>query len=214
MYAPTRNLIPWLMAAGRAMLGLALVIGENCGWSGATLASIVIVALLSDIFDGILARRWNCDTAAVRLFDSMADTVFYLCAVLAVYTGLPAIWHAYRSALMLLLAMEGARILFDLAKFRKPASYHSYLAKTWGLVLAAAVVTLFATQRTTPMMTAAVILGILCNLESAIMSLILPTWNRDVKTLQSAWRLRAPEARAIPARGNAPRTNRLNLRGL
>ena len=42
--------IPWLMAAGRALLGPVLVIGEKCGWSGTGLAALIVAALLSDIF--------------------------------------------------------------------------------------------------------------------------------------------------------------------
>jgi len=82
--------IPWLMATARALLGPVLVIGEKCGWKGFTLAALIVTALLSDIFDGILAPRWNCDTAAVRLFDSMPDTFFYAFVVAALWIGRPA----------------------------------------------------------------------------------------------------------------------------
>jgi CDP-diacylglycerol--glycerol-3-phosphate 3-phosphatidyltransferase len=82
-----RELIPWAMAVGRMGLGPVLIAGAVCSWNGFALAGMVIAALVSDIYDGVLARRWRCDTAAVRLFDSMADGVFYLCtaAVLWVY---------------------------------------------------------------------------------------------------------------------------------
>ena len=63
--------IPWVMAAGRAALGPVLIVGDKCGWSGVGLAALVVTALVSDIFDGVLARKWHCDTAAVRLFDSI-----------------------------------------------------------------------------------------------------------------------------------------------
>jgi CDP-diacylglycerol--glycerol-3-phosphate 3-phosphatidyltransferase len=67
--------IPWLMAAARGALGPVMVIGQACQWNGFALAGTILAALLSDIYDGVLARRWHCDTPAVRLFDSMADTV-------------------------------------------------------------------------------------------------------------------------------------------
>jgi len=90
--------IPWLMATGRALLGPVLVIGEKCGWNGFTLAALIVTALLSDIFDGVLARRWGCDTAAVRLFDSMADTFFYAFVVAALWIGRPAVWSLLRNS--------------------------------------------------------------------------------------------------------------------
>ena len=42
------------------------------------LATIVVIALVDDIYDGVMARRWDCDTPAMRMSDSLADTVFYL----------------------------------------------------------------------------------------------------------------------------------------
>jgi phosphatidylglycerophosphate synthase len=182
--------IPWLMATGRALLGPVLVIGEKYGWNGFTLAALIVTALLSDIFDGILARRWGCDTAGVRLFDSMADTFFYAFVVVALWIGRPAVWASYRAPVLMLLALEAGRIGFDLIKFGKPASYHSYLAKTWGLVLAAAIVTVFAAGHAVVLLAAAIALGVACNVEGIAMSVMLPVWRRDVKTLGSAWQLR------------------------
>jgi len=182
--------IPWLMATGRALLGPVLIIGEKCSWNSFSLAALIVAALLSDILDGIFARRWNCDTAGVRLFDSMADTFFYACVVAALWIGKPAVWASYRAPVLMLLALEAGRIGFDLIKFGKPASYHSYLAKTWGLVLASAIVTVFAAGHAVALLTATIVLGVACNVEGIAMSLMLPVWQNDVKTLAAAWRLR------------------------
>jgi CDP-diacylglycerol--glycerol-3-phosphate 3-phosphatidyltransferase len=76
------------------------------------------------------------------------------------------------------------------AKFGKPASYHSYLAKTWGLLMAGGVIAALAMGRSNVMIPVALGLGVACNLEGIAMSLMLPAWHRDVKTLRVAWRLR------------------------
>jgi phosphatidylglycerophosphate synthase len=182
--------IPWAMAAGRAALGPVLIAGTACSWNGITLAAMVVTALVSDIFDGVLARRWCCDTAAVRLFDSMADTVFYLCAAVALWIGEPEIWRHYGGLLVPLLSLEALRFGLDFAKFGKPASYHSYLAKCWGLTMAVGVVAVFWLRHSSPLLTFALVLGIACNLEGLAMSVMLPVWRKDVKTLRVAWGLR------------------------
>lgn len=182
--------IPWAMAAGRALLGPVILAGEACGWSGIGLAWLVVTALVSDIFDGVLARRWRCDTAGVRLFDSMADVVFYVCVAIALWIGQPLVWRVNAPLLIVLLALEAVSFGVALAKFGKPASYHSYLAKAWGLVMATAVVTVVASKHTTPFMPVALVLGVVCNLEGLAMSWLLPVWHKDVKTLRAAWRLR------------------------
>jgi phosphatidylglycerophosphate synthase len=185
-----KELIPWAMAAGRGGLGPVLIAGAVGSWNGFALAGIVITALVSDIYDGMLARRWRCDSAAVRLFDSMADTVFYLCTAAALWVYQPQMWYHYAGLFVSLLAFEAARLALDFLKFGKPASYHSYLAKTWGLVMAIAVVGVFASHHENALVPLALVLGILCDLEGLLMSLIMPVWRKDIKTLRTAWRLR------------------------
>jgi CDP-diacylglycerol--glycerol-3-phosphate 3-phosphatidyltransferase len=191
--------IPWIMAGGRAALGPLLLAAQACRWNGIALAAMIpgmiCAALLSDIFDGVLARRWQCDTPGVRLFDSMADTVFYLCVAAALCLGQPRLWSSHVAWLIALMALEGLRFAVDLAKFGKPSSYHSYLAKTWGLVLAVAVMGAFAAGLTHPracgvLLSAGLGLGVLCDLEGLAMSALLPVWRNDVRTLSAAWRLR------------------------
>ena len=147
--------LPWLMAATRAALGPILILGQASQWSGAALASIILTALLSDIFDGILARRWRCDTPAVRLFDSLADTAFYLCTAVALWLRYPHLLKSHALLFTALFTLEATRFAFDFAKFHKPSSYHSYLAKTWGLVLATAVIAAFLTPHADTLIAAA-----------------------------------------------------------
>ena len=185
-----KQYIPWAMAALRVALGPLLILGARANWNGAAIAGIVVTALLSDIFDGILARRWLCDTPAVRLFDSMADTAFYLCVAVALRLSLPTVWHANLPLLLTLLGLECARFAIDFARFGKPASYHSYLAKSWGLVMAIGVTALFALHRSNPLIPLALLMGIACDLEGLAISFILPAGRRDIKTLPAAWRIR------------------------
>jgi phosphatidylglycerophosphate synthase len=189
-----RTLIPWLMAAGRAVLGPILIAGARSNWNGLGHAFLVLSALLSDIFDGVLARRWHCDTAAVRLFDSMADTVFYLCTGIALCVAHPAIMRENSFALLILCSIEATRFAFDIVKYGKPASYHSYLAKSWGLLLAATVVALFTCPGGhIPLPLAlplALWIGVACNLQDLFLSIILPTRQHDIKTIPAGLRLR------------------------
>jgi CDP-diacylglycerol--glycerol-3-phosphate 3-phosphatidyltransferase len=178
------------MAAGRATLGPILIAGAACGWNGVSLAAMVVGALLSDIFDGVLARRWGCDTAGVRLFDSIADTVSYLCVGIALWLAHPQVLRANLTALLVLIAAEALRFTFDFIKYGKPASYHSYLAKGWGLLLAVTVVSIFGFAGGKVLMPLALWTGVACNLQDLLLSTILPSWQRDVKTIPAGLRLR------------------------
>ena len=173
-----KRAIPLAMTAGRAALGPVMVLGAACGWNGIAMAGMVVAALVSDIFDGVLARRWSCDTAAVRLLDTIADTFFYLCAGCALWLARPEVWRTNAILLAVLVGMEVFRIGFDCVKYGKMASYHSYVAKMWGLILATAVVAAFARGGSGWIMTVALGWGVLCQLEGLAMSLMLREWHR------------------------------------
>jgi hypothetical protein len=91
---------------------------------------------------------------------------------------------------MALFVIEGVRYGFDFWKFGKAASYHSYMAKAWGLLIAVAVVGVLSFGGLRWLVWVALVFGILVNAEGLAMSLMLPRWKNDVKTLGRAWELR------------------------
>lgn len=186
--------IPWILAVGRALLAPVMLLGARSGWNGLVMAGMIVAALLSDIFDGVLARRWKCDTARLRLFDTMADTVFYLGVLIALWSARPALWASVQAGILALLIAEAANHGLALARFGKPPSYHSYLAKAWGLVLAATMMTAFAGGpahwMAHWMMVASIAVGIACNVQGMAMTLILPEWRRDIRSIRVAWTVR------------------------
>lgn len=200
----TLQSIPWLLILLRILGCPLILLAAHLRWAGPVLAFIVLAALLSDICDGILARRWLCETSTLRVTDSIADTIFYLGVVGALWITdaqlLLGNWCLFAG----LFALEATRYLFDLWKFRRTASYHSYLAKAWGLVIAIAVIAFFSSNRLRALIWVALILGIAVNLEGLAMSLILPRWQNDVKTLADAVRLRR-RILAMPAKADSTR---------
>jgi CDP-diacylglycerol--glycerol-3-phosphate 3-phosphatidyltransferase len=191
-----KRLIPWAMVWGRALLGPVIALaawGHIAGW---ILAVAVFVGLVDDIADGMVARRFGCDTPALRLADSSADTVFYLGTAVALWIRSPLLLRHDWVLLAVLFGLEGFCYAFDFWKFGKGASYHSYLAKAWGLVLASAIMFVLAAGGPQWAVTAAVVVGIVTNLEGFAMSLMLPRWQNDVKTLARAWKIREDSARA------------------
>jgi phosphatidylglycerophosphate synthase len=185
-----KNAVPWLMIVGRALGCPLILVAAWRGWAGGWLGLIVVAALLSDIYDGILARRWGGETEQLRMSDSIADTIFYLGVVGALWLREPQVLLGNWRLLVGLFAIEGFRYVFDFAKFRKSASYHSYMAKAWGLLIAVAVVGVLSFGGLRPLIWVALGFGIVVNLEGLAMSLMLPRWKNDVKTLGRAWAFR------------------------
>ncbi|SRR5579871_5602169 len=185
-----RRLIPWFMVAFRAIAGAAIaLVALRMASHELGLGILIAAGFLSDVYDGILARRWGTATPALRIADSAIDTFFYLCVLAAIVARH---WPALHERLWwfgVLIAFEAARYIFDFLKFRRIASYHSYASKLWGALLAATTITLLCFNSPS-LLTPALILGILCNLEGLMMSALLPQWTHDVKTLSRALILR------------------------
>src|SRR4051812_9105573 len=109
---------------------IALAARHVAGW---ILAAIVCAAFLSDVYDGVIARRGNAVTTSLRRADSLTDIVFYLAVA---YTA----WQWYRIAItpwlwgiVVLVVGEVLSNGLAIVKFRRDASYHPWTARVWGL---------------------------------------------------------------------------------
>ena len=186
-----RKVIPWSLVVFRLLLGPAIVLTALWGpvrelW----LAVMIVAGALSDVYDGVLARRWGTATPALRIADSIVDIVFYLAILTA---GIDRHWPVIRERLwlvVLVLALEVLRISFDFVKFHRMTSYHSYAAKFWGFLLIVAAVAMLSSNRGSWLLTVALVWGILCELEGMAFTIILPEWTHDVKTIARAIEIR------------------------
>ena len=187
--------IPAVLVSFRAALGPVVVLLSMARrpQAGAFIAALIVLALLSDIYDGMLARLLEVDTENLRRWDTRADTFFYLCVLIAVLLRHPTAILARWLLIAALLAAEAAQHLFAFLKYGRHASYHSLISKAWGLLMAAAMICLLGFDRDSWFTGFAIAWGILCNLQGLAMSLLLPTWHRDVPSLFHAFRLRSAE---------------------
>jgi phosphatidylglycerophosphate synthase len=170
----------------RVLLAPLLVWITRGGTAGAWYVACCLAALLSDIVDGMIARRAGVDTAGLRRYDSIADTLFYATAAYTVWRVHPEVVRRYWLGGAVVVTLELSRYLFDLRKFGREASYHAWSAKLWGLSLAAALVAVMGFGRATPWVPLTIVLGVIADLEGLAISVVLPTWTHDVKSVVHA----------------------------
>ena len=182
--------IPLALTALRALLAPVVIVLALAFPNHLAFAICLVTALLSDIFDGILARRLGVATVALRRLDSVADTMFYCAATFAVWHLHPTVIVEYRLGLVILVGLEVLRYAVDLYKFRREASYHMWSSKLWGLALFAGFLSLLSFGVAGFPVAAAIFLGILADLEGLAISLVLPEWRTDVPSVVHALRLR------------------------
>ena len=162
-------------------------------WDGQTSVWFIwgfVAAFLSDILDGVIARRLGVSTANLRQADSWADRCLYICVFTSAWLVHADVVIAFRIPLLTVVLVQLVWWLVNLIKYGKPASYHTYSAKLWGITLLIATIALFSFNYAGLTLWLAVLVGIIHSLEEIVMTLVLPVWTHDVLSLFHALRLR------------------------
>jgi cardiolipin synthase len=151
---------------------------------------LLVVGLLSDIFDGIIARRQNISTATLRRLDSQTDMIFWLSAGITAWFIFPEVIRANNLVIYILLGMEALCYLVSFLKFGKETCSHAYLSKLWGLTLLAAFIDLILNGHAGFLFYLCLTTGIISHLDRVLITLLLPTWQHDVPSTYHAWLIR------------------------
>jgi phosphatidylglycerophosphate synthase len=149
-----------------------------------------VIAVLSDIFDGIIARRLGVSTVKLRQADSWADICLYVCIAMSTWLVYPDTIIDFKIPLLLAVFAQVCLLTVSLIKFQKFPSFHTYTAKAWGLGLLVATIGLFGFHYP-DMLWLAIILCWINSIEEIVMTLILPQWQCDVLSIFAAINLRS-----------------------
>jgi phosphatidylglycerophosphate synthase len=182
--------IPLLLTALRALLAPVIVVLALFNPVPAALGICLSMGFLSDVFDGIIARRLGVATPKLRRLDSGADTLFYAAALFAAWHLYPQVIKENSIALALLILLELGRYAVDLAKFGREASYHMWSSKAWGIVLFVAFLALLAFGYIGRWIAMALYVGIVADIEGFAISLVLVEWKSDVPSILHAIKFR------------------------
>jgi CDP-diacylglycerol---glycerol-3-phosphate 3-phosphatidyltransferase len=182
--------IPFWLTTLRLLLAPAVIVLALIHRRGLWMIFALTAALITDIFDGIIARKYNVATEGLRRYDSWTDTIFYMAVAISAWLLeaekiAPILW-----LILLVAAIEMSCYAFDLVKFRKVAAYHMWSGKFWGLLLAPAVALLLAYGISGWFLKVALVVGIVSVGEHFAMSLVLPQWTHDVPSIIHALRIR------------------------
>lgn len=186
--------LPLALTVLRLCLAPGVILLAILHLRGAWMVACIVTALLSDYFDGVLARHLGVVTEALRRFDSVTDTVFYLGVLCAVWLLERLVVLKFGWLFATLLAVELIRALYELRKFGHLAAYHMWSAKTWGLLVAIATIALLGYGYYRLLLPATLIVGIVSDVEGFAISLLLKRSQHDVPTIFHALRLRRATA--------------------
>ena len=153
---------------------------------------LAIAALLSDVLDGALARRLGASSETGRLLDSWADLLIALVS----FAGATLLWPdtmreeaGYFALVLAALVIPNA---WGLLRFRRLLGYHTVSAKSSGVLLAVGAVLLFTGLTPVPFRLASFV-ELAVAAEYIAISLVVPQWTGEMKSVWHAWRHR-PES--------------------
>lgn len=184
--------IPYILIATRFILApiillLAYLKGEE---SRFLILTLMYSGLLTDIFDGIIARKAGVSSEKLRRLDSQTDLIFWLSLGFAAYFLNPELIKNEWKGIVLIFAMEALCYIVSIWKFKKETCTHAFLSKMWGLSLLIAFTCLIGFSEIGWAFYLAVGLGLISHIDVILIILILPKWQYDVPSAYHAWKIR------------------------
>lgn len=107
--------VPLMLTASRIVMTLAiypLIIND---WIDAALV-LYLLAGITDVLDGWLARRWKATSRKGAMLDSLADYVLYLSIPVWVYLRMPDVLTTFAMPLMMVLVVTVLSFAVKIAK--------------------------------------------------------------------------------------------------
>jgi CDP-diacylglycerol--glycerol-3-phosphate 3-phosphatidyltransferase len=160
-----KRFIPVALTTLRLLLGPLALACAWFGWPRWLFAPILVIATASDIYDGVLARRFGVATPALRRYDSVTDLTYYLFILAATWLLCRAAIADHWLAVSALVASELATVAISLVRFRTFPATHSWLAKFYGLSLFGVVVALLVFDASGSVIVALAVVGLVTNAE-------------------------------------------------
>jgi CDP-diacylglycerol--glycerol-3-phosphate 3-phosphatidyltransferase len=183
----------WWVSLAITLLRLALaptlVLLARARAPGWLLACALVAGFVSDVVDGMVARRALAVTPFLRRLDSSVDTVFYLGVAYAAWLLYPEALRRLALPIGVVIAGEACNYVAALVRFRREASYHALSARLWGLLLFLALLLLLGTGSGV-LLPFALAAGIVAELDTLAITMTLPAWRHDVPSVWHAWRIR------------------------
>jgi CDP-diacylglycerol--glycerol-3-phosphate 3-phosphatidyltransferase len=186
------NRLPIALIYSRLIIGFIIIVLSVLKVAHYPVIAIVLlsIGLLTDIFDGIIARRLNISSPFLRRMDSAIDQVFFISVAIATYIECQDFFATHAVKLIILFSFEALTYLICFLKFRKEIATHSIGAKIWTLLLFATLIQIILQCQSGILFTLCFWIGMVTRLEIIAIIVTLKKWTNDVPTWYHALQLR------------------------
>ena len=141
------------------------------------------IGLITDVLDGVIARKLGVATEKLRVWDSNVDRFFWIIVISCIfYLNFPFIRQNYLPVIVILV-LETSAYITSYTKFKRTVATHSYLAKFWTLTLLAFLIDLALHSESNLPFKICVSFGIISRIEIILIIWGLKKWATDVPSL-------------------------------
>ena len=189
-YPPPMKSTPFLLIYSRILIGVVIVLLAilKLNTSPQWITTLMVIGLLTDVFDGIIARKLGISSEKLRVWDSNADQFFWLSVIgSVVYLRFHEIKPLFAPILIIAL-LEGSTYLTSYLKFKRTIATHSLLAKAWTLTILIFLIEITLYQ-TTATFAFCFGLGVISRLEILAIIFRLKQWTTDVPSILAVKKL-------------------------
>jgi len=180
--------IPIMLIYSRVVIGLGILglsISRPIYFRG-IIITLIAIGLLTDIFDGIIARRLGVSSPAFRRLDSGVDQIFWILTLISTYIIAPAFFSTHYLALFTIVFLEAMCYVVSFIRFKKEVATHAMLSKIWVLLIFGTLLQIIAVGDSYLLFIGCFCLGVISRVEIIVILFILPRWVNDVPSLYHA----------------------------
>ena len=168
------NYLPNLVTSARLAAALALLwlCFASTNHGAPFFLPLFFCAGVSDLLDGIIARRFNLCTEFGARLDSIADLTLYIAVLIVLSFNLgpeleKCIWLMISGAFM-----QACHLSFSMFRFGKFPAYHTTYARVCAYLMFAGVIAFWLTK-SSQIMALLAIIWMSCSLEGIVITLVL-----------------------------------------
>lgn len=151
---------------------------------------LLVCGLLTDIFDGIIARYMNLSSAHLRQLDTKIDRLFWLSGMFSVMILFPSFFINHLLEISILLFLEFLAWLIGIMKFKNAISFHSLLSKFWAISILVTILDVLIDGHSGLSFQITFWYGILAQADIIVIAFILPEFQCDIPSSWHALRVR------------------------
>ena len=184
----TRSLVPNLLSALRIALMPAVLL-TAVGGSKPWFVGLLVAALLTDAFDGFLARRLHAESELGRKLDSLADYLVMITGIAGIALLWPDIMRRELPWVATGLVAFFAVVIYGFVRLGRAPCYHTWASKILAVACGPTLIPLLAEWSAVPFHVVMTLL-VLCGAEEILIAALVPWHVGEMPTVWHAWRLR------------------------